>query len=198
MSNQRSPRRYLIVDTENYSGNFERALCAFMTGQVGECGVGLEQAKEFCQEHPEDLFEDLVTRDTDDRGIRRPAKIWPTPGWFNDGMGGHYREDEEGVEDRARKEHDKAATRYADTIRRSGDDKAADAFIAKNVGKPLMRFPAYQSVAISITREPTEEEIVLLKARARAWPGAKYYPKPEITGFRLVTVGGEKEEVRSV
>jgi hypothetical protein len=30
-----------IVDTDSYAGNFERCMCAYMTGQIGECEVGL-------------------------------------------------------------------------------------------------------------------------------------------------------------
>lgn len=34
-----------VVDTEQYAGNFERGMCAFMTGMLGECGVGSEEAR---------------------------------------------------------------------------------------------------------------------------------------------------------
>ncbi|KKK83825.1 hypothetical protein LCGC14_2789530, partial [marine sediment metagenome] len=29
-----------IIDTDSYAGNFEREMCAYITGRVGECGVG--------------------------------------------------------------------------------------------------------------------------------------------------------------
>ena len=87
----------LVVDTEQYSGNFERQLCAYITGIVGECGVGHEEAgvaqedlpekvQEWCQEH--------VLLKMDDNGCDRPVAIRPTPGWFNDGRGGHFRRDD--------------------------------------------------------------------------------------------------------
>ena len=34
----------LIIDTNSYSGNFEREMCAYVTGQYGECGVGKDLA----------------------------------------------------------------------------------------------------------------------------------------------------------
>ena len=31
-----------VVRTNLYAGNFEREICAYMTGVIGECGVGDE------------------------------------------------------------------------------------------------------------------------------------------------------------
>ena len=33
-----------VVDTNQYSGNFERELTAYMKGMIGGCGVGVELA----------------------------------------------------------------------------------------------------------------------------------------------------------
>lgn len=79
-----------IIDTEDYAGNFERDLCAWMTGMTGECGVG----KTFARDVPvtvSSLFEDILDHRPDDHGIRRPCSIWPTPGWVQDGNGNEYR-----------------------------------------------------------------------------------------------------------
>ena len=35
-----------IVDTDSYAGNFEREMCAYMTGHIGECSVGEEYASD--------------------------------------------------------------------------------------------------------------------------------------------------------
>ena len=35
--------KYFVVDTDTYAGNFEREMCAFMTGITGACGVGKEE-----------------------------------------------------------------------------------------------------------------------------------------------------------
>ena len=37
---------FLIVDTENYAGNFERELVAYATGCYGDCGVGDGEAED--------------------------------------------------------------------------------------------------------------------------------------------------------
>ena len=34
-----------VIDTDKYAGNFEREMCAFMTGIIGECGIGVEEAQ---------------------------------------------------------------------------------------------------------------------------------------------------------
>ena len=80
-----------IIDTDKYSGNFERQMCAFCTGQVGECGVGSVEAADFLKEFKNrSPFDNLVSSNTDDHGCSRPACIWPTPGRANDGTGSHY------------------------------------------------------------------------------------------------------------
>lgn len=87
----------LIVDTENYSGNFERQMVAFATGCYGDCGVGdteAELAREDMQHYS--WWEDnMVMQEDDEYGadVMRPASIHPTPGWFNNGRGYHFRGD---------------------------------------------------------------------------------------------------------
>src|SRR5271156_1981169 len=80
-----------IVDTDAYAGNFERELCAYMTGVLGECGIG-EEAKKLYEKDGFEPLKNLVTQVPDDHGYWRPCAIQVTPGWFNDGYGGHYRE----------------------------------------------------------------------------------------------------------
>lgn len=87
----------VAIDTTDYSGNFEREMCAFVTGQVGECDVGselaedvedelLEQEKSFVYE----WIEEHIVQESDDHGCHRPCSIWPTPGRANNGRGGHF------------------------------------------------------------------------------------------------------------
>ena len=67
----------LVIRTDSYAGNFEREMCAYMTGECGECGVGDEEARIFQDECPENYeFEDLVTSFPDEHGCHRPATIW--------------------------------------------------------------------------------------------------------------------------
>jgi len=39
-----------VIDTDYYAGNFERNLCAYATGYVGECGVGRQMAQQFYED----------------------------------------------------------------------------------------------------------------------------------------------------
>lgn len=67
----------LVIKTDSYAGNFEREMCGYMTGQVGECGVGDDSAVLFIAEnHKNYEFEDLVTQFPDEHGCHRPATIW--------------------------------------------------------------------------------------------------------------------------
>lgn len=59
-----------IIDTNEYSGNFERELCAHITGHIGECGVG----DEFIDDEIDGLFENVIG--VDDDGCNRPCKIF--------------------------------------------------------------------------------------------------------------------------
>ncbi len=84
-----------VIDTDRYSGNFEREMCAFVTGQIGECGVGEEMANAYesaVEDGPD--MDNLVAQEMDEHGCARPATIWPTPGWWNDGVGAHFRDGE--------------------------------------------------------------------------------------------------------
>lgn len=72
-----------LIDTKQYAGNFERELCAHVTGRVGDCGVGEELSNIFEQEVGATQFvEDLqnkISFEPDDHGCSRPASLWHTP-----------------------------------------------------------------------------------------------------------------------
>ena len=72
---------YFVIDTDSYSGNFERELCAYITGQTGECGVGIELATTAEEELGHDFlkFDGMVCSEPDENGCRRPVKIYPSP-----------------------------------------------------------------------------------------------------------------------
>lgn len=93
----------VAIDTTDYSGNFEREMCAFVTGQVGECGVGEELVEEAQEELAQDTFnntgewiEEHIVSEPDDSDCPccRPCSIWPTPGRANNGSGGHFNEED--------------------------------------------------------------------------------------------------------
>lgn len=82
-----------VIDTDEYAGNFERPLVAYMTGQIGECEVGEEcvgRYKDQVTEKQTKQDDRLVRSAPDDHGCHRPASIYPNPLWWNDGRGNHY------------------------------------------------------------------------------------------------------------
>jgi hypothetical protein len=149
------------VDTEQYAGNFERPMCAYMTGQTGECGVGLELAELFEEEVDldENLFDLMIEQVPDDHGCHRPCSIYPTPGWFNHGLGKHYRDNPE-AEEQAKEDHQKQC-----------EEKIAEGkeltFWEPLRDKPLEKHPAHLSVAIYFNRRPPDLLIELMKNRAQ-------------------------------
>ena len=80
-----------IIDTDKYAGNFERQMGAYITGQIGECEVGKEQAQIAKREIPQVVaqLEDLVDQVPDEHGCHRPVSIFPNPRYGNDGNGNH-------------------------------------------------------------------------------------------------------------
>lgn len=61
----------LVIKTDSYAGNFERELCAWLTGTIGECGVG----KELIEPDIEAMFEEIICQIPDDHGCYRPVSI---------------------------------------------------------------------------------------------------------------------------
>jgi len=180
-----------VIDTEQYAGNFERELVAHMTGQAGECGVGDDLAAAANKELPKDArawFSNHVRQVADDEnGCHRPAAIWATPGWFNDGHGNHHRDDADPK--KVRNLRDRAVEDYAkETIEKVYADKVyakkdADRFRKQNAGK-VTKYPAYQSVACFLDAKPPPKILKLMKERCATFKGS--YDQPTITGFRLL------------
>lgn len=59
----------LVIKTNSYAGNFERELCAFTTGQIGECEVG----KKYVERHIEEIFEEVIGQEAEDNCYRPVA-----------------------------------------------------------------------------------------------------------------------------
>ncbi len=81
-----------VIDTNSYSGNFEREVCAYITGQVAEVSSSdaEDQAALALQAMPEVVkeFEDLMLDVQDDPDMY-PSFVanWPTPGYGSNGRG---------------------------------------------------------------------------------------------------------------
>ena len=79
MNNEYNAPVILLVHTNLYAGNFERELCAFVTGVVGECEVGDREAALFRKKVGDEIADDLedyVLKLPDDNGCYRPVALW--------------------------------------------------------------------------------------------------------------------------
>lgn len=183
----------LIIDTENYAGNFEREMCAYITGQTGDCGVGMNITEAFRDiAHLEWWKANIVqVKDPDsDFDVLRPVSIWPKLGWFNNGMGGHY-PDEPEIYAKAQKECYEATRQYfapqLEKIDKRLKEKDFEAEkpsawteeaclreksrLEKTVNDskngPLSKFPAYLSVAIFVKEPPPDDVLKEFVQRAK-------------------------------
>lgn len=83
----------VIIDTEQYSGNFEREMFSFITGLQNPRQDGIE---EYCAKNIVNLewWEDHSIEEDDDEYGPQQMGIQVTPNWFNNGMGKHKRADD--------------------------------------------------------------------------------------------------------
>lgn len=66
-----------VIKTNKYAGNFERQLCAYITGVIGGCGVGAREQQAFCTEVDDhDKFMEFVDMLPHDDGCFRPVSIF--------------------------------------------------------------------------------------------------------------------------
>jgi hypothetical protein len=185
------PTFTFVIDTEHYAGSFQRQMCAYVTGEIGECGVGddmQEIARAELDPEPLAWFDRNIESQPDDHGCHRPTGIHPTPGWFNSGMGQHHR-DEEWGQPHVTEEYREALREYAEKHK---DEKRLKEAETAEPG----RHAAYQSVAIYLGAEPPSEIAQLMMERARKFATTrpdeddKSWIKERhpltITGFRLV------------
>jgi hypothetical protein len=70
----------ILIKTDSYAGNFEREMCAHVTGHIGECGVG----DNYIDYTIAEKFEDYISQETDDYGCYRPVALGYYLGYSND------------------------------------------------------------------------------------------------------------------
>lgn len=70
----------IVIDTTAYAGNFERELCAYLTGQIAECTVGNEFIKRSDPPKYLQWWEENINpqEDTEGSEFYRPCTIWKT------------------------------------------------------------------------------------------------------------------------
>lgn len=179
----------IIVDTEDYAG-FARELVAYVTGQVGESGGGRSQAQTAVEESVHHgWWTDHVIQLEDDKGWSVPGSMHPTPGWFNNGMGKHYRDDPENYEiacQAAMVSMRETKDEYLKPVRarlEAGDFQEdrpgawtkeaclraieeADKSV-KAIGEAKRRWPSFQSIAIFVKEFPPEDVMAEFVARVQ-------------------------------
>lgn len=200
----------LVIDTEEYSGNFERELTAYATGQIGDCGVGVEEAdiaNEQLQEAFKEEIEQIIGSFLDEHGVRRPCEIWPTPGWFNNGAGGHFREGDLGAAEEHKKHYYASElAKLPGQLKSWGWQKEASdaeiAYVKERASRLVCECPAYLSVGIAFETKPSTELIHEIVKRAQEFlcRPKKCSPEEKVaeyTGFRLFQVwkDGDMKEI---
>lgn len=193
-----------VIDTDQYSGNFEREMCAYITGIVGDCGVGNHMANIAQQELTDsqlNKFEETVAQVSDDHGCYRPVTIVTNPNWFNDGMGNYWKNDDSDIEKQLNA-YAQAIVNYETphierakqifndltlgkkvlnwTIRSAREEwkRCQDKIDAAKTLKKTYHYPAYLSVGIWFDKKPTKTQISLMKTRAFKFQDAKHqYPR---------------------
>ena len=72
-----SERYTFIILTDQYTGNFERELCAYCTGVVGDCGVGEKQRTKFIVDYSEEKADEIweLLEQRYDEGCARPVSV---------------------------------------------------------------------------------------------------------------------------
>ena len=162
-------RFFFVVDTNQYAGNFERAMTAFCTGIIGDCGVGEQQAEDMRAAYPamHKLFGDVIAQLPDAHGCSRPCQLVATPGYWSDGLGHHWPE----------------AMRGASLPKRVYAQAAAQ--LLPSASQPAQHgyFPAYLSVGISLSSQPSASVVAFLCERARLYAMQNGLV---VTGFRLM------------
>ena len=200
-----------IIDTDHYSGNFEREMCAWTTGHIGDCGVGDKHLGKYPK------IAGVLQQPDEDNGCMRPCAIYPTKGYYNNGMGFQYKD---GQEEEALKVYKKSVREYfgkwikqEESYRgkniRNWTDEAIDRSVINHrksisdaeVRTEPHRYEAYQSVVIYFEDDTlTPELIKTLKSRAEEYTkenpdGYADEATINIEGFRIIkTVTTETEE----
>lgn len=72
-----SERYIFIILTDQYAGNFERELCAYCTGVVGDCGVGEDEQGKFVKDYSEEKAYEMweLLEQRYDEGCARPVSV---------------------------------------------------------------------------------------------------------------------------
>lgn len=192
----------LVIDTDRYSGNFERQLAGYATGVCDEeRHHGLEQAREAEAEHP-DMIRGLQAKSIavkhHEYGMVTNT-IRATPGRLNNGSGFHYTPGGPEVTEDARARAKQWTTDYfskahADVRRRLAENDfqpeapgawtreacertLADAQASIDRAGRFVEWPAFESVAMFFEQPLTAPEMAFVRRRAEEFAAS---PSPRV------------------
>lgn len=177
----------LIIDTDQYAGNFERQLTGFCTGvDDGTHGhLEGEDLVDFLEDNPEyeNTWEHKIITNPDDNGYARVCSIWPTPGRANNGLGHSYDPTDPDQVELARLMAKESAIAYHTphiqeaqarianndyplNWTKEGCERAIESANAsiERAGQ-FMDHPSYESVVIFLNQPPTAEDMKLFRVR---------------------------------
>lgn len=207
-----------VVDTNQYAGNFEREMGAYLTGRVWKyfSGAAKTLAELYKQEtgdlHARQFVTILGRHKSDGEHWPNYTDSWETPGWFNNGVGGHFRDGQEAEALEHHRKYYLKEARSVDHLHPNDQERTRQDWLARSK-EPLFKWPAGMSVAIAFTERPTDEQIKILEERVMNFPKAirrikgsiKRHPEParevnvyftgpipRITGTRLLRRDGDR------
>lgn len=173
----------IIIDLDEYAGNCERDLCAYITGLYGDCGYAEEIAAIAEQELGTDFewFKENVIATADEDGTWRPVALEPSPGLLHDGFGNTYSADDDPAEikklylESLEKHHGERIKQY-ETNGQTESVEAEKRALAKAKRKGPGLEPVYNSIIIYLDERPPKNirEIVRERAKEYATNPEKY------------------------
>lgn len=188
--------KHFIIDTNKYSGNFEREMIAFITGV--ETGRG-EKYSEIAQKELDantlEWFEDNIVEKHYDTHLEL-CSIYPNPRYVNDGLGNHFEKDywfdpdnkqeiilliEEDLKERFKQEiinldeikFDEEITTESQKVMDSKEmhkDEYKDRLVKcreEAEDQYESPYPAYLSVIFQFYEDPSKEIVTIIKERAK-------------------------------
>jgi hypothetical protein len=178
------PRSKMVVfDTETYAGNFERSFPAYVTG-IGDTDYDRVRRVLSIPTNTSDSewFEANCITEEGESGFDVYSTIYPTPGWYNDGFGNHYKESDISDEDAIIKRNEHLELKYSGTGASSWD------MYQKWLDRPLTKHDAYMSIAIFVKEFPPDDVLDIMIARAKTFSLGLVEPNISfnITGVRLL------------
>lgn len=175
---ERKHRRWVFVaDTNQYSGNFEREMGTYLTGKIRKyfpdiCKVLAQMYMEEAGDRGAFRFAKILGEHMDDDHFISFVGGWDTPGWFNDGVGGLFRD---GQEEEAFEHHRQNYLKEAKHVNHMhpNDRKRHRQDMLARAEEPLFKWPAGMSVAIAFTIRPSNiDQIPTLEKQAKNFPRA--------------------------